>query len=370
MKSTLEVRNLVKTYGAITAVTSFSHVFRPGEITTIVGPSGSGKSTTLWLMAGLIQPESGQVLIDGVDVTGRLAERRDVGMVFQSYALFPHLTVQENVEFGLRVRGIPKPERQRRALDILELVHMEGSAQRSVQKLSGGEQQRVALARALAFKPRVLLMDEPLSALDAKLREELRAELFRLLNELGLTTVYVTHDQTEAMALGSEMIVMHRGHIEQAGLPSDLYHRPASLFVADFLGAANIFEGVHSQGAIRLPFVSVPGSPNLPEGDCFVMIRPEDFEIVGPGDAHFSAEVGAIAFLGSHLRLSAVAEGQPLVIDVRNDVVLDPSRPLSLRIRTDKAFSWPRPAAQGVSQEWTQELTGEGGVIAAKEQTR
>ncbi len=346
MKSTLEVRNLVKTYGAITAVSSFSHVFRAGEITTIVGPSGSGKSTTLWLIAGLIQPGSGQVLIDGVDVTDRLAEQRDVGMVFQSYALFPHLTVQENVEFGLRVRGMAKMERRRRALDILELVHMDGSAHRSVQKLSGGEQQRVALARALAFKPRVLLMDEPLSALDAKLREELRAELFRLLGELRLTTVYVTHDQTEAMGLGSEILVMNRGHVEQAGLPSDVYQKPASLFVADFLGAANIFEAVQSRGTIRLPFASVPASPDLPEGDCFVMIRPEDFEVVHRGDAQFSAQVGSIAFLGSHLRLTAIADGQPLVIDVRNDVVLDHTQPIGLRIRPGKAFSWPRPAAQ------------------------
>lgn len=206
--STIETRNLDKSYGTFRAVSAFSHSFREGEITTIVGPSGSGKSTTLWLIAGLTRPDGGRILIDGADVTDRAAEHRDVGMVFQSYALFPHLSVRENVEFGLRVRGIAKDERRRRAHEVLELVHMERSAQRRIQKLSGGEQQRVALARALAFRPRILLMDEPLSALDAKLREELRDELLRLLNELKLTTIYVTHDQSEAMLSAADASVL------------------------------------------------------------------------------------------------------------------------------------------------------------------
>lgn len=363
MTSTLEVRGLSKSYGAFAAVDSFSHSFRSGEITTIVGPSGSGKSTTLWLIAGLSRPDAGQVLIDGVDVTRDVAERRGVGMVFQSYALFPHLTVQQNVEFGLRVRNAPKSERQARAAEVLRLVKMHTSADRRVQTLSGGEQQRVALARALAFEPRVLLMDEPLSALDAKLREELRDELLRLLGDLRLTTVYVTHDQSEAMGLGSELIVMNRGRIEQAGVPAHVYRAPATLFAAGFLGAANILEGTHAQGSIRLPFVSVPASGPMTDGACSVMIRPEDLELVqhaeAPEEARnrgtvFTAQVESIAFLGSHLRVTAVAAGQRLLIDARSDAIIDHHQPLPLRIRPGKVFAWTSGEQQSPQESMSQ----------------
>ena len=340
MSCTLEVRGLTKSYGAFTAVDAFSHTFRSGEITTIVGPSGSGKSTTLWLIAGLTRPDGGQVLIDGVDVTSDLAERRGVGMVFQSYALFPHLTVQQNVEFGLRVRGVPRTERQQRAVDVLQLVKMDDSVDRRVQTLSGGEQQRVALARALAFKPRVLLMDEPLSALDAKLREELRDELFRLLRDLRLTTVYVTHDQSEAMGLGSELIVMNGGRVEQAGVPADLYRQPATLFAASFLGAANIIEATHAQGSIHLPFVTLDAPRPMSDGACAVMIRPEDLELSDERADSFPADVESVSFLGSRLRITATAAGQRLLIDTHGDTSVDYQQPLRFRVRPGKLFAW------------------------------
>lgn len=339
--STIETRNLDKSYGTFRAVSAFSHSFREGEITTIVGPSGSGKSTTLWLIAGLTRPDGGRILIDGADVTDRAAEHRDVGMVFQSYALFPHLSVRENVEFGLRVRGIAKDERRRRAHEVLELVHMERSAQRRIQKLSGGEQQRVALARALAFRPRILLMDEPLSALDAKLREELRDELLRLLNELKLTTIYVTHDQSEAMGLGSELIVMNHGRIEQAGTPTEVYNRPSSLFVAGFLGTANIFSARYDAGVIHLPFASVPSERAHSSGACSIMIRPEDFEVARNGEADFHAQIESVSFLGRHLQVRAKAHGHELLLDLRNDLLIQRDRPLGLRIRREKMFIWP-----------------------------
>ena len=205
------------------------------------------------MIAGLADPDAGAVLLDGRDVTNVPAEKRDIGMVFQSYALFPHLNVLENVAFGLRTRGMGKAERRARAREVLETVRMGGFENRPVDGLSGGEQQRVALARALAFKPRILLLDEPLSALDAKLREDLRGELFNLLRALALTTVYVTHDQAEALALGDELVVMREGRIEQSGRPADVYHRPASPFVARFLGAANLVAGDVSARGRRSP---------------------------------------------------------------------------------------------------------------------
>jgi putative spermidine/putrescine transport system ATP-binding protein len=261
----LEARSLTKRYGDTAAVQEFSHAFAEGKITTILGPSGSGKSTVLALIAGLKQPESGAVWLGGRDITAVAPERRDFGIVFQNYALFPHLSVRENVEFGLRVRRLPKAERRARAIETLELTRIAHLAERRITEISGGEQQRVAIARALAIRPSVLLMDEPLSALDAKLREDLRAELSRLLREISLTTIYVTHDQTEAMSLGHEMVILNKGRVEQAGVPADLYLHPANLFVANFLGDSNVLaaERESQSGKIHFSFAdaTVPRQP-------------------------------------------------------------------------------------------------------------
>ena len=335
------MEGIAKSYGRTTAVSAFSHEFADGEVTTIVGPSGSGKSTTLWMVAGLTPPDGGRVLIDGTDVTGVAAEKRDIGIVFQNYALFPHLDAVSNVEFGLRVRGVRAPERRRRAMESLELVRMAPMAARRIAQLSGGEQQRVALARALAFRPKVLLMDEPLSALDAKLREELRGELARLFAELRLTTVYVTHDRTEAMALGSDLIVMRDGHIEQTGAPRNVYSNPATPFVAGFLGSANIVEAVVTENEIVLPFATFRYGQKRCPGSYQAMFRPEDLEIDATGHGDFQATLESILFLGNQLRLTLVTgTGHKITADVRGDLRIEGRSSLPIRLRAQNITLW------------------------------
>jgi len=346
MNILVEARNLRKLYGTVTAVHDFSHRFALGRITAILGPSGSGKSTTLAMIAGLIDPDAGSVVLDGTDITRLPAERRNFGLVFQNYSLFPHLSVVENVEFGLRVRGSGRAERRRRALAALEQVRIQHLADRRIHQVSGGEQQRVALARALAFTPRLLLLDEPLSALDAKLREGLRVELWRLLNELSLTAIYVTHDQVEAMSLGHELIIMRGGRIEQAGTPLEVYTRPASQFVATFLGSANLLEGecllVDGLIRLRLPFAELPAPEGAPAGPCRVMVRPEDIIIVADGDGQLRGEVTSSVFLGNQARLTVTAGGCALAVDASNEAIPSPGTAVSLRVREAKLRILPK----------------------------
>ncbi len=230
----------------------------------LLGPSGCGKTTTLRIIAGLESPDrGGQVLFDGVDVTPVPIEKRNVGMVFQSYALFPNMSVADNIEYGLKVRGMPAAQRTARVREMLAMMHIEPLAQRRIDQLSGGQRQRVALARAIATRPRVLLLDEPLTALDAKLRDSLRLEIDRLLRSLNITTVYVTHDQAEAMALGDRIAVMEHGRIAQIGSPQDIYCAPASAFVADFIGTMNRISGKAEGNALRFAGGSVPLGPDV-----------------------------------------------------------------------------------------------------------
>lgn len=342
----LSVRELTKRHGSNTVVSSVSHVFEDGKITTVVGPSGAGKSTLLAMIAGLTPPDAGAVMSGDRDITSLPAEQRNMGLVFQNYALFPHLSVRENVEFGLRVRGLSKTTRRTRAEETLRLVRILPLAERRITQISGGEQQRVALARALAFRPHILLMDEPLSALDAKLREDLRTELFRLLQSLSLTTVYVTHDQVEAMSLGNTMLVMNNGRFEQSGRPLDVYRRPANAFVAAFLGSANIVEGecVESDNRrrIQLPFAVIDAPSYAQTGACYVMIRPEDMRLAYTGAADFHGSVDSTLFLGNQIRLNLTAIDQRLILDVENEVVIDQSAPIPVRINSQKVFVWPR----------------------------
>ncbi|MBS0657280.1 MAG: ABC transporter ATP-binding protein [Verrucomicrobia bacterium] len=336
--ASLELRGLTKAYvrGGTPALNGVSHSFAPGKVTVVLGPSGSGKSTVLGAISGLVPPDTGGVWLDGRDITELAPEKRGFGMVFQNYALFPHLSVVENVEFGLRVRGLGREERRTQALEMLHLTRIPHLAGRRVHEISGGEQQRVAVARALAVRPTVLLMDEPLSALDARLRDDLRAELARLLRELALTTVYVTHDQAEAMSLGHELLVMQRGRIEQAGRAEDLYLRPASPFVAGFIGAANVFAGVErlSDGTVRLPFANLPAESDVPPGPCWAMLRPESFELVrDSGRADFTAVPEAIFFLGAQVRAQLRIGEQPLTAEFPAGTPLEPGRPLALRVR-------------------------------------
>jgi putative spermidine/putrescine transport system ATP-binding protein len=295
-----------------------------GETVVFLGPSGCGKTTLLRLIAGLEQPDpGGLVRFDGVDVTVLPIEKRNVGMVFQSYALFPNMTVERNVGYGLRIRGRPKAEIAARVGEMLAMMRIEALAGRSIDQLSGGQRQRVALARALAVAPRALLLDEPLTALDAKLRDALRFEIDQLLRRLGITAIYVTHDQAEAMALGDRIVVMEQGRVAQVGRPRDIYQRPATRFVAEFIGTMNRLTGHVEDGAFVTAAGRIPW-PGAPAAASEVLFRPEDVTVTdgastnaaGAGGAHLAATVEAVFFLGDRTRLFLDAgEARPLVAE-------------------------------------------------------
>nr|WP_249817234.1 ABC transporter ATP-binding protein [Bradyrhizobium sp. 179] len=268
----IEFRNVTKTYGQLAAVKDLSLTVRRGEFLTILGPSGSGKTTTLMLLAGFISPSAGDILIAGKSVATVPSYRRDQGIVFQSYALFPHLTVRKNLEFPLEMRGVPAAKRAPRVDSILERVHLREFGDRLPAQLSGGQQQRVALARALIADPPILLLDEPLGSLDRNLREQMQAEIKTLHKEFDITTICVTHDQDEALTLSDRIIVMRAGEIEQTDAPEALYDRPATRFVANFLGEANIFDS---------PDFKVESEVAQPTGS-LAMIRPERIRVAAP----------------------------------------------------------------------------------------
>ena len=284
-----------------------------GETIVLLGPSGCGKTTTLRIIAGLESPDpGGQVHFGEQDVTQVPIEKRNVGMVFQSYALFPNMTVAGNVEYGLKVRGMPGSQRAERVREMLAMMRIEPLASRRIDQLSGGQRQRVALARAIAPRPRVLLLDEPLTALDAKLREDLRLEIDRLLRSLSITTVYVTHDQAEAMALGDRIAVMAHGRIAQIGSPHDIYFAPADAFVADFIGTMNRVTGEAVGDRLRFAagWLPLPADAGV-DG---VMFRPEDVRLVGAQQAQFTGRVLSSFFLGDHTRLVIDAGVEPMLI--------------------------------------------------------
>ncbi len=273
----------------------------PGETVVLLGPSGCGKTTMLRIIAGLEQPDAGgQVFFGEQDVTSLPIEQRHVGMVFQSYALFPNMSVAENIAYGLKVRGMADAEKKQRVVEMLAMMHLDSFSERRIDQLSGGQRQRVALARALAVRPRVLLLDEPLTALDAKLRESLRAEIDRLLRSLKITAVYVTHDQSEAMALGDRIAVMEKGRIAQIGSPREIYYRPSTRFVADFIGSMNRVQGTIEGESLRLRSGILRVGPRVSNE---VLFRPEDVRIVVNGEAQLQAKIVSAFFLGDHTRL-------------------------------------------------------------------
>jgi spermidine/putrescine ABC transporter ATP-binding subunit len=243
MVPALELAQLVKRFGSITAVDCVDLAVPSGELVALLGPSGCGKTTTLRIVAGFERPDAGRVYIQGVDVTATPPYRRDTGMVFQHYALFPHMTVRENVGFGLRMRGVDRSEAGSRVTDALALVSLSGLEERYPRQLSGGQQQRVALARALVIRPRLLLLDEPLSSLDAKLRQEMRLEVRAIQRRVGITALFVTHDQEEALSLADRVAVINQGRVEQVGTPVEVYEQPRTAFVAGFIGQSNFFHG-------------------------------------------------------------------------------------------------------------------------------
>ena len=291
-----------------------------GETMVLLGPSGCGKTTMLRIIAGLEVPDApGLVLFDGEDMTSVPIERRNVGMVFQSYALFPNMSVADNIGYGLKIRGVPGAERAKRIAELVELTNISGLEKRRIDQLSGGQRQRVALARAVAIRPKILLLDEPLTALDAALRERLRGELNRLLRALGITTIYVTHDQAEAMELGDRIVVMSKGRIAQIGAPRDIYFAPASRFVAEFIGAANIVEAPIADGHMVLPGGRQPVDGITDASQVIAMIRPETIAVVDAASAGVAGVVVQVSFVGDRQRLtvSGVSD-KPIMVDAPN----------------------------------------------------
>ncbi len=307
----VRLEGLVKRYGDVTAVERIDLEIREGEFFSMLGPSGSGKTTTLRMIAGFEAPTEGRVLLHGQDVTGRAPFERDVNTVFQDYALFPHMTVGENVGYGLLVRKVPKDDRQRRVADALRMVRLEGYERRKPGQLSGGQRQRVALARALVNRPRVLLLDEPLGALDLKLREEMQIELHQIQHQVGITFVYVTHDQDEALTMSDRIAVFNQGRIEQVGAPAEVYERPATRFVAGFVGTSNLLTGSAAEAVV--------GRAGM------FTVRPEKIRLEDPGstaaDDEYAADgtIASVVYLGSDTRYHvALAAGGELVVTQQN----------------------------------------------------
>ena len=322
--STIELKGVSKRYGDFTAVETTDLRIEHGELVTLLGPSGSGKSTILSMIAGLVEPTSGRIYIGGRDVTATPPSQRNLGLVFQSYALFPHMSVFDNVAFPLTIRGVRKPEIAQRVARALDQVRLGGLQDRRPNQLSGGQQQRVALARALVFEPDILLLDEPMGALDKKLREEVQLELRQLQRDLGVTTILVTHDQEEALSLSTRLVVLNEGRVQQVDTPMNAYRRPANRFVAEFIGTANLFEGEVAPGSstIRLaaeghwvPFVS----DSCISGRAWLVVRPEHVRVLdaeSKDDIGMPASVVETVYFGQSQRVHMRTDGGTNVVAV------------------------------------------------------
>jgi putative spermidine/putrescine transport system ATP-binding protein len=320
----LELKNVTKSFSGVTAVHDFNLDIEKGSLVSFLGPSGCGKTTTLRMIAGFEQLDNGSIFLDGQDLVPIPPNRRDIGMVFQAYALFPNMTVRENVAFGLRMKKASKTDINKRVNDVLEMVRLKDTAKRFPHQLSGGQQQRIALARALAVQPRVLLLDEPLSALDAEVRVVLRGEIRRIQSELAITTVYVTHDQEEALSISDKVVVMNKGLIEQVGTPEEIYRAPKTRFVATFIGTANQFIGKSTaRGVVTCETVTLRTAERKDFNDqpVVVLVRPENIAVETEqpemdGWNIIQGEIETITFHGAITRLAVNASGQRIVADI------------------------------------------------------
>lgn len=351
----IEVQNIVKTFGSFTALDNVSLAVKPGELLALLGPSGSGKTTLLRIIAGLEFPDqgSGRVLFNGEDVTYNAASSREVGFAFQHYALFRHMTVFENVAFGLRVRPpATRPsetEIRRRVLELLGLVQLENLDKRFPSQLSGGQRQRVALARALAVQPKVLLLDEPFGALDAKVRKELRRWLRQLHKEIHITSIFVTHDQDEALEVASRVVVMNRGRVEQIGTPEEVYDRPANPFVYNFLGSVNLFHGRIHEGQVHLGSTAlpVPEHPQAQNAPAMVYVRPHEIQVTNQpnGGQSLPALVRDVNLAGPlvHVELERLDDGAQFAVELTREqsrsVQLTPGAQVFVELKNLRVFS-------------------------------
>ena len=304
--------DITKIYDGVTILDNLNLYIRENEFLTLLGPSGCGKTTTLRILGGFENPDEGRVLFDGKDITKLPPNKRQLNTVFQKYALFTHMTIAENIAFGLKIKGKSKAYIDDKIKYALKLVNLEGYENRSPALLSGGQQQRIAIARAIVNEPKVLLLDEPLGALDLKLRQDMQYELIRLKNELGITFVYVTHDQEEALTMSDTIVVMNQGYIQQIGTPEDIYNEPQNAFVADFIGDSNIVDGLMLQD--RLVEILGAKFPCVDEGfgvrkPVDVVIRPEDSNLVKPEDGIITGRVTHLIFKGVHYEMEVVANG-------------------------------------------------------------
>jgi ABC-type Fe3+/spermidine/putrescine transport system ATPase subunit len=323
--SKVEIKEVTKKFGKTIAISNLNISVAEGEFLSLVGPSGCGKTTTLRLIAGFIRPDKGQVFIGDRDMSHVGVKKRDVGIVFQNYALFPNMTASENVAFGMKARKMDEAVISKRSGELLEMVGLGAKTDSLPSQLSGGQQQRVALARALAIEPRVLLLDEPLSALDAKVRNMLRFEIKRIQQESGITTVYVTHDQEEALAISDRVALMNAGRIEQIGTPGQIYSRPATLFTANFVGVNNLISGDYmGEDIFRWAGgrVTVVQHDGLTPGEYNLSIRPEKLKIVRTSEKQVNVVKGICrgkVFLGPLVRLAVECSGEMFIVDLLNE---------------------------------------------------
>jgi spermidine/putrescine ABC transporter ATP-binding subunit len=363
MPPDLVLNEVTKTYsgaGPVVAVNDVSLSVERGEFLTLLGPSGCGKTTLLRLIGGFLSPSHGRILVQGKDVTDLPPQKRPTAMVFQNYALFPHMTAAENVGFGLKVRRLPKPEIAERVQKALAVVNLAQVGNRYPSQLSGGQQQRVAVARALAVGPPVLLMDEPLGALDAKLRDEMQVELCAIQQRLGITTVYVTHDQEEAFGMSDRVAVMNHGRILQVGAPDDIYRKPRSAFLADFIGRSNLLRGIVSaepgriEGIDGLKFVASAPIELAPGAEVVLVVRPEDVVLGGSTDAdnHFAGTIDRRRFTGgTHLYYIRVSPNLIIAAEDRDRIRFVPGELFKVSWQSSRSLVLPAVDSDGISSE-------------------
>ena len=314
----IELRHISKVYSdnGFKAVDDFNLEVKRGEFVTFLGPSGCGKTTTLRMIAGFEMPTSGEILLNGEDISQLPANKRPINTVFQRYALFPHMNIYDNIAFGLKLKKLPKEEIRKKVKRVLDIVDLEGFENRKISTLSGGQQQRIAIARALVNEPEILMLDEPLGALDLKMRQEMQIELKHMHDELGITFIYVTHDQEEALTMSDKIVVLSEGKIQQIGTPEDIYNEPQNAFVADFIGESNIFKGIMT-GHMKVRFCGGEfiGMDDVPEGTLVdVVVRPEDVIITKPEDGTVEGEVVSVIFKGMHYEVTVESGKYEMVI--------------------------------------------------------